>query len=114
MWVQTQPDLKQPVKVEGDARMDKILFNQYCVTCRGPRGRGDGLEIARATVANPSSPTTQRILNVDLPMSIRERRPGKVMPSWEYELSKGQSNEHTGVHSYVEAEMRFPRTTVPL
>ena len=93
MWAQTHPDPKPPVKVEGNARMGKILFDRHCVTCHGPRGRGDGLEIAGATVADLSSPRTQRKLNVDLLVTIHEGRPGKVMPSWEYRLSKVQSND---------------------
>lgn len=93
MWAQTQPVPKPPTQVEGDARMGKTLFEQHCLTCHGPRGRGDGLEIAGATVADLSSPTTQRKLNVDLLVTIHEGRPGKVMPSWEYRLSKEQSND---------------------
>jgi mono/diheme cytochrome c family protein len=77
--------------VSGDPRAGKELFEKHCVTCHGPRGRGDGLEIAGATVADLSSPTTQRKLNVDLLATIHEGRPGKVMPSWKYRFSKEQS-----------------------
>lgn len=92
-WAQTQSDPKPPANAEGDARAGKILFNQHCVTCHGPKGRGDGLEIAGATVADLSSPTTQRKLGVDLLTTIHEGRPGKVMPSWGYRLSKEQSRD---------------------
>jgi mono/diheme cytochrome c family protein len=88
---QNQSDPKPPTTVEGDARAGKVLFEKHCVTCHGPRGRGDGLEIAGATVADLSSPTTQRKLNVDLLATIHEGRPGRVMPSWKYRLSKEQS-----------------------
>ncbi|OQW30566.1 MAG: hypothetical protein A4E19_09665 [Nitrospira sp. SG-bin1] len=93
MSAQTQSDPKPPTKVEGDARMGKVLFDQHCVTCHGPKGRGDGLEIAGATVADLSSPTTQRKLNTDLLATIHDGRPGKVMPSWGYRLSKEQSRD---------------------
>lgn len=92
-WAQTQRDPKPPIQIEGDARAGKVLFDQHCVTCHGPKGRGDGLEIAGATVADLSSPTTQRKLNVDLLATIHEGRPGKVMPSWGYRLSKEQSGD---------------------
>lgn len=90
-WARNQSDPKPPTKVEGDARAGKVLFEKHCVTCHGPRGRGDGLEIAGATVADLSAAATQRKLNVDLLTTIHEGRPGKVMPSWEYRLSKEQS-----------------------
>lgn len=92
-WAQNQGAPKPPTKVEGDARAGKVLFDQHCVTCHGPRGRGDGLEIAGATVADLSSAATQRKLNVELLATIHEGRPGKVMPSWEYRLSKAQSRD---------------------
>lgn len=90
---QTQSTPKTPTNVEGDPRAGKVLFDQHCVTCHGPKGRGDGIEIAGATVADLSSPRTQQKLNVDLLTTIHEGRPGKVMPSWEYRLSKEQSGD---------------------
>jgi len=93
IWAQPQPDRKPPTQVEGDARPGKVLFNQHCVTCHGLKGRGDGLQIAGATVADLSSPATQRKLNVDLLTTIHEGRPGRVMPSWEYRLSQEQTRD---------------------
>lgn len=84
---------RENIVIGGDARLGKGLFEQHCVTCHGPRGRGDGLEIAGATVADLSSAATQRKLNVELLATIHEGRPGKVMPSWEYKLSKTQSRD---------------------
>lgn len=92
-WAQTQRDQKPPTNAQGDAQAGQVLYNQHCATCHGTKGRGDGLEIAGATVADLSSPTTQRKLNVDLLTTIHEGRPGKVMPSWEYRLSKDQSRD---------------------
>ncbi len=89
--VRDRGDLKPATTVEGDAAAGKTLFERHCVTCHGLRGRGDGLEIAGATVADLSSAVTQRKLNVDLLTTIHEGRPGKVMPSWKYRLSKEQS-----------------------
>ncbi len=93
IWAQTQPDRKPPTQIEGDTLAGKVLFSQHCMTCHGPKGRGDGLQIAGATVADLSSPTTQRKLNVDLLTTIHEGRPGRVMPSWEYRLSKEQTRD---------------------
>jgi len=86
---QTSPT--RSVTADGDTRAGKELFEKYCVTCHGPRGRGDGLEIAGATVADLSSAATQRKLNVDLLTTIHEGRPGKVMPAWKWRLSEEQS-----------------------
>ncbi|MBL8075948.1 MAG: cytochrome c, partial [Nitrospira sp.] len=76
-WAKNQTASTPSVQIEGDVRAGKALFDQHCVTCHGPRGRGDGLAIAGATVADLSSPTTQRKLNVDLLATIHEGRPGK-------------------------------------
>jgi mono/diheme cytochrome c family protein len=93
IWAQTQPDRKPPTQIEGDTLAGKVLFTRHCVTCHGPKGQGDGLQIAGATVADLSSPATQRKLNVDLLTTIHEGRPGRVMPSWEYRLSQEQTRD---------------------
>ena len=84
---------KQDVILGSDARTGKNLFEKHCILCHGPHGRGDGLEIAGATVADLSSPATQRKLNVDLLRTIHEGRPGKVMPSWKGRLSDRQLHD---------------------
>lgn len=71
----------QDLILGSDARTGKSLFEQHCVLCHGPRGKGDGLEIAGANAADLSSAATQGRLNVDLIRTIHEGRPGKVMPS---------------------------------
>ncbi len=76
-----------------DARNGKSLFEKHCVICHGPRGKGDGLEIAGAEVADLSSAATQRKLNVDLLRTIHDGRPGKVMPSWKSRLSDKQLHD---------------------
>ena len=90
-WAQSQSVPTPPTKSEGDVRAGKVLFDQHCAICHGPRGQGDGLQIAGANVADLSSPRTQRKLNVDLLTTIHEGRPGKVMPSWEYRLTVEQT-----------------------
>jgi mono/diheme cytochrome c family protein len=85
-----QTDVRPTIPVADDVQAGRALFEKHCVTCHGPRGRGDGLAITGATVADLSSPTTQRKLNADLLTTIHEGRPGKVMPSWEYRFSKDQ------------------------
>jgi mono/diheme cytochrome c family protein len=81
---------KQEVILGSDARNGKSLFEEHCVLCHGSGGKGDGLEIAGANVADLSSPETQRKLNVDLLRTIHDGRPGKVMPSWKSRLSDKQ------------------------
>ena len=63
IWGQTHPDQKSPTQIAG------------------------------ATVADLSSPATQRKLNVDLLTTIHEGRPSRVMPSWEYRLSQEQTRD---------------------
>lgn len=84
---------KPDIILGSDARAGKTLFEKHCALCHGPHGRGDGLEIAGATVADLSSPATQRKLNVDLLRTIHEGRPGKVMPSWKGRLSDRQLHD---------------------
>jgi mono/diheme cytochrome c family protein len=92
-WASERSHSKQDMTVTGDAQVGKLLFEKYCVTCHGPRGRGDGLEIAGANVADLSSARTQRKLNADLLTTIHEGRPGKVMPSWKWQLSEQESKD---------------------
>ena len=89
----TQTGSKQEVTVDGDARAGKGLFEKHCVTCHGARGKGDGLEIVGAEVADLTSATTQRKLSMDLLKTIHEGRPDKVMPSWKWRLSEQQAKD---------------------
>lgn len=79
--------------VTGDARVGKGLFEKHCVTCHGARGKGDGLEIVGAEVADLTSATTQRKLNIDLLKTIHEGRPEKVMPPWKWRFSAQQAQD---------------------
>ena len=65
-----QNDLRPARTVTKDIQTGKVLFEQRCATCHGPRGRGDGIEIAGATVPDLSSAATQRKLDVDLLTTI--------------------------------------------
>jgi mono/diheme cytochrome c family protein len=84
---------KQDIILGSDARTGKSLFEIHCILCHGPRGKGDGLEIAGAEVADLSSAATQRRLNVDLIKTIHDGRPDKVMPSWKLRLSDKQVHD---------------------
>lgn len=88
-----QTGAKRSVTINGDARVGKGLFEKYCVTCHGPRGKGDGLEIVGTEVADLTSSATQRKLNIDLLKTIHEGRPEKVMPSWKWRLSEQQAKD---------------------
>jgi mono/diheme cytochrome c family protein len=89
----TQAGARQRVAVDGDAQVGKGLFEKHCATCHGPRGKGDGLEIVGAEVADLTSAATQRKLNMDLLKTIHEGRPEKVMPTWKWRLSEQQSKD---------------------
>ncbi len=84
---------KQDLILGSDARTGKSLFEQHCILCHDPGGKGDGLEIAGAEVADLSSAATQRKLNVDLIKTIHEGGPCKVMPSWTFRLSDKQVHD---------------------
>jgi mono/diheme cytochrome c family protein len=84
---------KQDIILGSDARNGKSLFEEHCVLCHGPRGKGDGFGIAGSNVADLSSPETQRKLNVDLLKTVHDGRPGKVMPSWKSQLSDKQVHD---------------------
>lgn len=86
-------DSKHDVTVDGDARVGKGVLEKHCVTCHGPRGKGDGLEIVGAEVADLTSATTQRKLNIDLLKTIHEGRPEKVMPPWKWRFSAQQAQD---------------------
>jgi|GEM_PF-3511089 len=88
-----QADSKRGVTLDGDARVGKGLFDKHCATCHGPRGKGDGLEIVGAEVADLTSAATQRKLSMDLLKTIHEGRPGKVMPPWKWRLSEQQTKD---------------------
>jgi mono/diheme cytochrome c family protein len=93
MSAQEQAAPRQDIILGSDPRNGKSLFEQHCVLCHGPRGKGDGLEIAGAEVADLSSAATQRRLNVDLIKTIHDGRPGKVMPSWKLRISDKQVHD---------------------
>ncbi len=93
MSAQERAAPKQDIILGSDPRGGKSLFEQHCVLCHGPRGKGDGLEIAGAEVADLSSAATQRKLNVDLIKTIHDGRPSKVMPSWKLRLSDKQVHD---------------------
>lgn len=77
----------------GDVRAGKKLFQKHCATCHGIRGKGDGARIVGAAVADLSSPSSQRKLDVDLLKTIHEGRPAKAMPSWKGRLSEPQAKD---------------------
>lgn len=86
-------DSTHDVTVDGDARVGKGLFEKHCVTCHGARGKGDGLKIVGAEVADLTSATTQRKVNIDMLKTIHEGRPEKVMPPWKWRFSAQQAKD---------------------
>jgi mono/diheme cytochrome c family protein len=89
----THIDRDQAVTAKGDARAGKELYGKHCATCHGPRGKGDGLKIVGAEVADLASPSTQQKLSADLMKTIHEGRPEKVMPAWKWRLSEQQTKD---------------------
>lgn len=81
------------VTAGGEVRAGKELFGKHCATCHGPEGKGDGLKIVGAEVADLTSASTQRKLSVDLMKTIHEGRPEKVMPAWKWRLSEQQTKD---------------------
>lgn len=85
----------QPEHVGGDIGKGKVLYQQHCVTCHGPRGQGDGpfgSDLA-PPAANLSAPATQAKPDVELLSAIKEGKPGTAMQSFKHQLSDQQAHD---------------------
>lgn len=88
-----QPVDNKPVKKKGTI-VAKPVYDLNCASCHGSAGRGDG----PAAVSLPNKPanltqgTTQKKYDTELENAIRNGRPEKGMPSWNYLPAKDIKN----------------------
>lgn len=76
-----------------DARLDKgkQIFDKYCVTCHGDRGKGDGYPLLGTDPANLTAPATKKKSDAALLNTIHEGK--SSMPSWSIRLSEQDSRD---------------------
>lgn len=73
----------------GNAAKGKALYEQRCVVCHGPQGKGDG-PAGRSLVppaADFTSPQSRKKSSAELQRIIEEGKPGTGMSSWKGQLS---------------------------
>jgi mono/diheme cytochrome c family protein len=77
---------------DGNSDKGKVLYEQRCVVCHGPQGKGDG-PAGKSLVppaADFTSPASRKKSSTELQQIIEEGKPGTAMASWKGQLSAGQ------------------------
>ena len=76
----------------GDTKKGKKVYEQYCLVCHGPQGKGDGpVGMAlKPPPANLSGDMVKKKPDSELLTVIRKGRTGTAMPAWEKDLSEEQ------------------------
>ncbi len=87
---------------EGNSDKGKALYEQRCVVCHGPKGKGDGP--AGKSLVPPAvdftSPASRKKSSTELQRIIEEGKPGTAMSSWKGQLSAG---EITDLMAYLDS-----------
>src|SRR5215208_1839768 len=88
------------------------LYEQHCLDCHGPQGRGDG---AKAPFLSPRpgnlvSAATSAKSDKDLLKIIANGRPRTAMPAWKDRLSEEDQRE---VLRYIRSLVQFHRSLTP-
>ena len=88
------------LSASGDAGKGEKIYQQFCLACHGPEGKGDGPVAAtiKPPPANLASKAVKDKPDADLLTVIRKGKAGTAMPPWEKQLSEEQMND---VLSYV-------------
>jgi mono/diheme cytochrome c family protein len=77
---------------DGNSDKGKVLYEQRCVACHGPQGKGDG-PAGKSLVppaADFTSPASRKKSSAELQRIIEEGKPGTTMTSWKGQLSAGE------------------------
>ena len=74
------------------AEKGEKVFEQYCVSCHGRTGKGDGqlAEVLNPPPANLTSEQTQAKADEELREIIENGKPGTAMASYKNDLSQSQ------------------------
>ncbi len=70
----------------------KKVYEQHCVLCHGPSGKGNG-PLAAELHTKPADLTSQKVRRSpdgQLLSSIRDGKPGTAMPAWKNDLHEEQ------------------------
>ena len=83
------------LSASGDIKKGKQTYQQYCLACHGPQGKGDGPVgmTLKPPPANLGGETVKSKPDPDLLNVIRKGKTGTAMPAWEKELSEQQIND---------------------
>ena len=77
---------------DGDLAKGKILYLQYCETCHGQEGKGDGYTFFQPPIADLTSPAIQKKSDKTLWKSIHMGKSNTVMGMWRFVLSDEEIN----------------------
>ncbi|PWH18404.1 MAG: hypothetical protein DDG60_00495 [Anaerolineae bacterium] len=93
-----------PTKDITDAQAGKSLYENFCLSCHGPSGKGNG---PAATTLHPQpADLTALLLTHDdeyLAMRIAEGKQGTAMVAWKHVLNEAQIRQ---IVAYLRAEMK--------
>lgn len=95
-----QPDAARSA---GDSAKGKGLYQQYCMVCHGPRGKGDGEMLFNPPASDLTSSTVLKTPEARLLRSIHEGRPNTAMGAWKWVLSEQETRD---VLAYVQSLSR--------
>ncbi len=100
------------VEASAESPAGKAIYEQHCVSCHGPQGRGDGPESpylsprpASLISAATSIKSDQELLAV-----IANGKPRTAMPPWKDRLTEAQQQD---VLAYVRSFVRFYKPGTP-
>lgn len=90
----------------------RIIYEQRCLDCHGPEGRGDGSKALSLSPrpGNLVSAATSAKSDQDLLKIIANGRPRTEMPAWKDQLS---DDEQRDVLRYIRSLVRFSRSLTP-
>lgn len=94
------------------ADVGRHIYEQRCLECHGPQGRGDGVNapFLSPRPGNLISAATSAKSDKDLLKIIANGRPRTAMPAWKDELSEEEQRE---VLRYIRSLVQFHHPLTP-
>jgi mono/diheme cytochrome c family protein len=102
----------EPAAQEGSAEHGKVIYDQWCLSCHGPQGKGDGPEAPFLSPRPGSllSAATSVKTDAELLGVITNGKLRTAMPAWKDRLTEQQRLD---VLAYVRSLIRFHRSLTP-